>query len=152
MRRREEGGMADLARDPAPGQNRVVQRTRLFYLAMVLVLGGILLVSRPIEPSRLPNVCLPDMLLGIPCITSGLTRAFHAISLGQLRTALAYHPLSLFLYGVAILHLLLACLRLLGWKARLIRIPDPVPVMVWATVGLLFVFWIPRLLAVLLAW
>jgi hypothetical protein len=151
VRRREEGGTINLTQGPTPEQSRVAQRTRLFYLTMALVLGGILLASRVVEPSRLPNMCLPDMLVGVPCITSGLTRAFHAISLGQLRTALAYHPLSLLLYGVAILHLLLACLRLLGWKARLIRIPNPVPMMVWTTVGLLFVFWIPRVLATLLA-
>lgn len=151
-RRREAGGPIDLTGAPVTGQGRVAQRTRRFYLAMALILGGILLASRLVELSRLPNMCLPDMLLGIPCITSGLTRAFHAISLGQLRTALAYHPLGLLLYGVAVLHLLLACLRLLGWKARLIRIPNRVPAMVWATIGLLFIFWIPRVLATLPAW
>jgi hypothetical protein len=135
---------------PATGQGRVVQRTRLFYLVMALAVGGILLASRPLEPSRLPNMCLPDMLVGIPCITSGLTRGFHAISLGQVRAALAYHPLSLLLYGVAIFHLLVACLRLMGWKSRLLRIPNPVPVMLWGTIGLLIVFWIPRVFATLL--
>ncbi len=135
---------------PATGQGCEGQRTRLFYLVMALVLAGILLASRPLEPSRLPNMCLPDMLAGIPCITSGLTRGFHAISLGQVRAALAYHPLSLLLYAVAIFHLLLACLRLLGWKSRLLRIPDRVQVMLWGTIGLLVVFWIPRVLATLL--
>jgi hypothetical protein len=96
-------------------------------------------------------MCLPDMLVGVPCITSGLTRAFHDISLGQLRTALAYHPLSLLLYGVTVFHLLVACLRLLGWRSRLLPIPNPVQVMVWGTIGLLFVFWIPRVLAMVLA-
>ena len=139
-----------MAVSPAPGQERVAQRTRLFYLAMALALGGILLVSRPLEPSRLPNMCLPDMLVGIPCITSGLTRGFHAISLGQVRAALAYHPLSLLLYGVVIFHLLVACLRLLGWKSRLLRVPNPVRVMLWGTIGLLIVFWIPRVVATLL--
>ena len=137
---------------PATGQERVTQRTRLFYLVMALALAGILLASRPLEPSRLPNVCLPDMLVGIPCITSGLTRGFHAISLGQVRAALAYHPLSLLLYGVTIFHLLVACLRLFGWKARLVRIPDPVQAMLWGTIGLLTLFWIPRVLSVLLGW
>lgn len=137
-------------RADASGQSQAPQRTRLFYLAMALALGGILLASRPLEPSRLPNVCLPDMLIGVPCITTGLTRAFHAISLGQLRAALAYHPLSVLLYGVTIFHLLVACLRLLGWRFRLLRIPDPVHVMLWGTFGLLFVFWILRVLATLL--
>ena len=149
--RREKSGTINLTRGPATGQNRVTLRTRLFYLMMALALGGILLASRPVEPSRLPNMCLPDMLVGVPCITSGLTRAFHAISLGQLRTALAYHPLSLLLYGMTVFHLLVACLRLLGWRSRLLRIPNPVQVMVWGTIGLLFVFWVPRVLAMVLA-
>lgn len=148
--RREKIGTINLTRASASGQNRATQRTRLFYLVMALALGGILLASRPVEPSRLPNMCLPDMLVGVPCITSGLTRAFHAISLGQLRTALAYHPLSLLLYGVAIFHLLVACLRLLGWRSRLLRIPNPVQAMVWGTIGLLLVFWVPRVLTLVL--
>jgi hypothetical protein len=137
---------------PVRRQGRVTQRPRLFYLVMALVLAGILLASRPVEPSRLPNMCLPDMLAGIPCITSGLTRGFHAISLGQVRSALAYHPLSLLLYGVTIVHLLVAGFRLLGWKARLLPIPNPVQAMLWGTIGLLILFWIPRVLAVVLGW
>ncbi len=132
-------------------QNQITQRTRLFYLTMALVLSGTLLASRLVEPSQLPNVCLPDMLLGVPCITTGLSRAFHAISLGQLHLALFYHPLSLFLYGLMVLHILLALLRLLGWKARLIRLPNRVQAMVWGTIGLLIVFWIPRVLEVAIA-
>ena len=42
-----------------------------------------------------------------------------------------------------------ACLRLLGWRARLLRMPNRVQVMVWGTGGLLLVFWIPRVLAIL---
>jgi hypothetical protein len=133
------------------GQSETADRTRLFYLTMVLALGGLLLASGSVEPSRLPNVCLPDLLFGAPCITSGLTRGFHAISLGQLDTAFAYHPLSPLLYGVAILHLLLASLRLLGWRARLIPMLNRVQTMVWGTIGLLFVFWIPRVWAMVLA-
>ena len=127
-----------MTRSPATGQKRVTQHTRLFYLVMALVLAGILLASRPLELSRLPNVCLPDMLVGIPCITSGLTRGFHALSLGQVRAALAYHPLSPLLYGMTFFHLLLACLRFLGWRSRLLRIPNPVQAMLWGTIGLLF--------------
>jgi hypothetical protein len=139
-----------LTKSPATGQDRVTRRTRLFYLVMAIALAGILLASRPLEPSGLPKVCLPDMLVGIPCITSGLTRGFHAISLGQVRAALAYHPLSPLLYGMTLFHLLVACLRLLGWRSRLLRIPNPVQAMLWGTIGLLFVFWVPRVLGSLL--
>jgi hypothetical protein len=150
VRRREKTGPIRLTRGQATGQNQVTQRTRLFYLTMALVLGGILLASRSVEPSRLPNMCLLDMLVGLPCITSGLTRAFHAISWGQLRTGVVHHPLSLLLYGLTVFHLLVACLRLMGWKSRLIRIRNPVQVMVWGTIGVLFVVWIPRVLAMVL--
>jgi hypothetical protein len=134
------------------GQNRVADRPRSFYLAMAAVLGGILLCSRFLEPPRFINVCLFKMVTGLPCMTCGLTRAFHAISLGHLQEALAYHPLSPFLYGLTVFHFLVACLRLLGLGFRLIRpssrrAPNPVRAMACGTLGLLVVFWIPRLLA-----
>lgn len=146
IEKREKMGKFNLRAGSTIAQNGVRQRARLFYLVMALVLGGILLASRFVEPSGLPNVCLPDMLLGVPCITTGLTRAFNAISLGELHIALAYHPLSLFLYGLMVLHLLLALLRLLGWRARLIKLPNRVQAMIWGTIGLLVLSWIPRVL------
>jgi hypothetical protein len=129
------------------GQNQVADRPRSFYLAMIAVLGGILLCSRFLEPPRFINVCLFKMVTGLPCMTCGLTRAFHAISLGHLQEALAVHPLSLFLYGLIVFHFLVACLRLLGWSSCLVRVPNPVRAMACGTLGLLVVFWIPRLLA-----
>ena len=128
------------------GHGRVADRPRPFYLAMALALGSVLLASRFLEPPRAINVCLFNLVTGLPCMTCGLTRAFHAISLGNLRDALAYHPLSLFLYGLAVWHLLVAVLRLLGWRTRLLRTPHPVRAMVAGTLGLLFFSWIPRLL------
>jgi hypothetical protein len=92
-------------------------------------------------------VCLVDLLLGLPWFTTGLTRAFHAISWGQLRTALGYHPPSVLLYGLAIWHLVLACLRLLGWTRGLIRGSNPIPAMFSQIIAVLIAFWIPRLLA-----
>jgi hypothetical protein len=129
---------------------RVADRPRPFYLAMALALGSALLASRFLEPPQSINVCLFNLVTGLPCMTCGLTRAFHAISLGNLRGALAYHPLSLFLYGLAVSHLLVAVLRLLGWRARLLRTPHPVRAMAAGTLGLLFFSWIPRLLASIL--
>jgi len=127
-------------------QGQVADRPRPFYLAMALALGSVLLASRFLEPPQAINVCFFNLVTGLPCMTCGLTRAFHAISLGDLRAALAFHPLSLFLYGLAISHLLVACLRLLGWRARLLRTPHPVRAMVSGTLGLLLASWIPRLL------
>jgi len=128
------------------GHGQVVDRPRLFYLA----LGSVLLTSRFLEPPWAINVCLFNLVTGLPCMTCGLTRAFHAISLGDLRAALAYHPLSPLLYGLTAFHLLVACLRLLGWRARLLRTPHPVRTMVAGTLGLLFFSWIPRLLVSIL--
>ena len=128
------------------GHGQVADRPRPFYLAMALALGSVLLASRFLEPPQALNVCLFNLVTGLPCMTCGLTRAFHAISLGNLRDAMAYHPLSPFLYGLAISHLLVAVLRLLGWRARLLRTPRPVRAMVAGTLGLLLFSWIPRLL------
>jgi len=128
------------------GRGQVADRPRPFYLAMALALGSVLLASRFLEPPQAINVCFFNLVTGFPCMTCGLTRAFHAISLGNLRAALAYHPLSLFLYGLTAFHFLVACLRLLGWRARLLRTPHPVRAMVSGTLGLLLASWIPRLL------
>ena len=139
-----------VARGWKAGQNQATDRPRSFYLAMAVVLGGVLLASRALEPPQQINVCLFNLVTGLPCMTCGLTRAFHAISLGDLRQALAYHPLSLILYGLTVFHFLVACLRLLGWRSRLISTPNRVRTMVCGTLGLLFVFWIPRLLVAVL--
>jgi hypothetical protein len=139
-----------VARGRSVGQNQATDRPRSFYLAMAVVLGCVLLASRSLEPPRQINVCLFNLATGLPCMTCGLTRAFHAISLGHLRQALAYHPLSLVLYGLTVFHFLVACLRLLGWRSRLISAPNGVRAMVGGTLGLLFVFWIPRLLVAVL--
>jgi hypothetical protein len=139
-----------VARGWTAGKNQATDRPRSFYLAMAVVLGGVLLASRVLEPPRQINVCLFNLVTGLPCMTCGLTRAFHALSLGHLRQALAYHPLSLILYSVTVFHFLVASLRLLGWRSRLISTPNRVRTMVCRTLGLLFVFWIPRLLVAVL--
>lgn len=128
------------------GRDRVVDRPRSFYAGMAVVLGGVLLASRLVEPPRRINVCLFNLATGLPCMTCGLTRAFRAISLGHLQEALAVHPLSLVMYGLTVFHFLVACARLLGWRSRVIRTPNRVQAMVYGVLGVLFVFWIPRLL------
>ena len=127
----------------------VVGRSRPFYLAMVVVLGGVLLGSRLVEPSWLPSFCLFNMMTGLPCPSCGMTRAFHAISLGHFREATMYHSLGLLFYGLTIFHFIVACCRFLGWRSRLLRMQDPVRVMAYGTLGLLLVYWVPRLLGLI---
>lgn len=124
-------------------QNQTASHSRMFDLVTAVILGGMLLSSRLLEPSRFVNVCLFKRVTGLPCMTCGLTRAFHAISAGDLREAVAYHPLSPFFYGLTLFHFLVASLRLLGWKCR---VPRTHSAMVYATLGMLFVFWVLRLL------
>jgi hypothetical protein len=128
-------------------RNPITGRPRWFYLAMIAVLGGVLLLSRVGEPSDQLKVCLFRTVTGLPCMTCGMTRAFHAISHGHLREALAFHPLSLVFYGVTVFHLFWACLRLLGSRLCLVtRLQHPVRMMAAGAMVLLFVFWIPRLI------
>ena len=129
-------------------RNPITGRPRWFYLAMIAALGGVLLLSRVGEPSDELRVCLFRTVTGLPCMTCGMTRAFHALSHGHLQEALAFHPLSLVFYGLTIFHLLWACLRLLGLRLRLLtRLQHPIRVMIAGAMMLLFVFWIPRLIA-----
>lgn len=68
-------------------------RSRLDSLLLAMGTGGALVLSRFIEPSALPEVCLFKIITGIPCMFCGLTHAFHALSLGQVESALSFHPL-----------------------------------------------------------
>jgi len=49
-----------------------------------------------------PVVCLLRGLVGIPCPSCGLTRAFCALAHGELREALRYHALSPLLFGAVV--------------------------------------------------
>jgi len=112
------------------------------HLVSAVALGGILLLSRVVNPSGLPNACLFRRVTGIPCMTCGLTRAFHAISVGDLPGALLLHPLSPLVYGLILLHFLVACLRLAG---REVQAPRIHAAMLYGTLGLLAAAWILRL-------
>jgi hypothetical protein len=139
------------AQNRAFEQDRASEHSRVFYLRMALILGSVLVGSRYLEPARLPVICAFRLVTGLPCLTCGMTRAFHAISLGHFREAVAYHPLSPVFYGLTIFHFIVASSRFLGWRTRLLAIQEPVRLMVRGSLGLLFACWIARLLAILLS-
>lgn len=116
------------------------------YLATVLTLGGVLVLCRMIQPDALPRLCLFEFVTGIPCMFCGLTHAFHAIAIGHVQDALRYHPLSLVAFGLVILHLIMACVRLLDGENKLHRTKLTPLQMTWATFGLFTLVWVGRLL------
>lgn len=78
----------------------------LSYGLLAGILGGALLVSFLVTPADietgrviLSTPCLTRTVLGIPCPSCGLTRAFCALSHGDFPAALAYNPLSPVMYG-----------------------------------------------------
>ncbi len=108
-------------------------------------LGAVLLASWLIDPARLPGVCVFRLLTGLPCMFCGLTHAFHALSQGQVTTALHFHPLVMPAYGLVVFHFILACLRLLGWKhTRLLPALTPMR-MLAVTFAVFTLVWIVRL-------
>lgn len=119
--------------------------SRLTYFAATVGLGAVLIVSRFVDPADLPPaLCLPDMIAGIPCLTTGLTRSFHSTANGQLADAARFHPLGPFFFLLTIVFFGLACLRLCGWKR-----PLPIPNedrLLFGLLALLGVWWVVRLL------
>lgn len=139
-----------IAKPAVVERSQTAERGRLFYLGMAVLLGGVLAATCLLEPSRYPSICVFRMLTGLPCMTCGLTRAFHALSLGHFWEAVAYHPLSPLVYGLTVFHLLVASLRLFGWRPRRLALPDPVKRMAGVMVTLLFASWVVRLLEIAL--
>jgi len=92
------------------------------YIIAAVGLGGVFLISRFIEPSELPGVCIFKFLTGIPCMLCGLTHAFHEIMLGRFSEAVSYHPLAFLAFGAAIFFLLYTLLKAIFWK-RLRSLP-----------------------------
>ncbi len=115
-----------------------------FYLIIVVILGSVLLFSRLLEPSRFSSIdiCLFNMLTGLPCMTCGMTRAFHSISIGNFREAIRYHPLSIFTYILVVFHFFIAILGIAGLKLNIYRMHR---VFLYAVLGIFFVFWMVRL-------
>lgn len=83
---------------------------------MSVSLASILLASRFMEPDWIPGMCIFKWITGLPCMFCGLTHSFHAISLGNFQQALAYHPLGFLAYVLVLFHLVIAVLRLAGWR------------------------------------
>lgn len=122
------------------GQNR--SRAFMFNWVTTVVLSGILALSRLLDPSQLTIMCPFRRMTGLPCMTCGLTRAFHAISVGNMREAVAYHPLGPFLYGLILFHLTVAISRLFGCRQHDIKTHST---LVYMTLGILLVSWMLRL-------
>jgi hypothetical protein len=120
------------------------------HLVRSAALGCVLVASRLIEPSALPEMCLFKMITGIPCMFCGLTHSFHAISLGHFREAIAYHPLGLLAYGLVVFHFLTGCLRLSGRQFPKLMPQFDVSTMMKSTFVLFALVWIWNRLAALM--
>lgn len=114
-------------------------------VAIAIALGGILVASRFIEPSSLPNICIFRAITGLPCMFCGLTHAFHAISLGNFDEAITYHPLAFLAYGLVVFYFALSCLSIFDLKYPKF-IPDfENSTMMKATFVVFTLFWILRI-------
>ncbi len=85
-----------------------------------LALAGSLLVSFWVTPESLDSgavalwpTCWFRQIFGMPCPTCGLTRAFAAISHGQLDDALRFHAAALWVYAAFWLGAVASCAALL---------------------------------------
>lgn len=113
-------------------------------MIVALVLGGGLIISRFIEPSELPGVCVFKFLTGIPCMFCGLTHAFHEISVGHFDKAIEYHPLAFLAFGVVVFFFLFTLLKGIFWK-RLGSLPQFEGFLLLCLFGVFTLFWGYRL-------
>jgi len=117
---------------------------------MVAALSGVLITSRFLEPTTLPELCLFKILTGLDCMFCGLTRAFHAISLGYFQEAINFHPLAPLAYLLVIFHLILAGMRLFGLTLPRTALSVSPLKMFYATFAFFTAFWIVRNLVLIL--
>jgi hypothetical protein len=80
---------------------RAFVRARVIAASMALAVLAISYVYAPYVHDG-PIVCLLRGLVGIPCPSCGLTRAFCALSHFELREALRYHALSPIVFGAVL--------------------------------------------------
>ena len=121
------------------------QRSRFYYGGVAAGLGAILAISRLVAPSDLPVVlCLPDVLIGIPCLTTGLTRSFHATANLRLADAAGFHPFGPFFFLVTLWHFVIFSARIAGWRRSLLTIDRPVRAMLLFTLLLTGIVWTVR--------
>jgi hypothetical protein len=102
-------GAAHQSFESSPGNHRTAERTRLLeealqrvlaFAVLLLPVGGALLVSFVFTPAAIEAGAFPTppctfkTVFGIPCLSCGMTRAFSALSHGQLALAWSYNRLS----------------------------------------------------------
>ena len=129
--------------------SQLESRRSLTYLGMVTALSGVLVTSRFLEPTTLPELCLFKIITGIECMFCGLTRGFHALSHGHFHAAIDFHPLAPLAYLLVVFHLVLASLRLIGWLPRYKLKVSPLK-MFYGSFVFFTAFWIIRNLVLLI--
>lgn len=107
--------------------------------------GGLTLAGQP-----LPEVCALKRTTGIPCPGCGLTRSWVSAVHGDLGGSLAHHPLGWLILAYALAQAARhgAWLALPGRRVVVERLGGPLDRGVIALGVLLFLAWIPRLIAI----
>jgi len=128
------------------GLAQAAKRDGHIHLIVSVVSGTVLLAAKYVEPSKLPPICLFRAWTGLPCMTCGMTRAFHAIALGEFLEAFQYHPLGPIFYLAFYIHFCVSSWYVFRGADRPAVSPIAIGRMVnWALV-LLSVCWIARLM------
>ena len=122
--------------------SQTTNHSRRFYLIIGGILGSVLLISRLLEPPSHINSCLFNIVTDLPCMTCGMTRAFHSISMGYFKESINYHPLGIFTYVLVVFHFFLAILGICGLKLNIHRVHRAFP---YVVLGIFFIFWMLRL-------
>ncbi len=126
-----------------PGPATRGLRRRVVLLGWLLAPGAALLVALTATRWGL-DLCVFHRLTHLPCPGCGMTRAVLALLRGEVRAALAYHPLSPLLVAVVgawwVNNLLAA-----SGRARLFRAPAHAGQLAWVGIAVVLGVWLARL-------
>ncbi len=129
------------------GPARQNGRKQMVFLAWLLAPAAALLVA--VEATRLHvDLCLFHRLTGLPCPGCGMTRGVLALLGGDVRAALAFHPLSpvvVAIVGAWWVNNLLAA----SGRPRLFRAPAHAGQLAWVGIAVALGLWGLRLAGVL---
>jgi len=143
-----------------PHEARAMLRSRRrYHLAMLLIAGGVLVLSLllqmpgeeqvelPFVGVKLPGICAWRNMFGFDCPGCGLTRSFVCLAHGEPQRAWFYNPAGLLLFGV-----LLAQFPYRLWQLRRIATRGHdwqsgwLTAVLWLAVTALLVQWLTKML------
>ena len=133
---------------PPPARYRVTAPVLITVAGVLILAGAFVYRSLGSQGWPLPRMfCLFKTITGFPCPTCGTTRAFLALSRGEIFTALSYQPLIMI---VTLGSIVLTAVDLAAWKIGKVQplawIAERSSLSTWSVIIVILVNWLYVLL------